>query len=117
MLREGQSSQATAKEIEQLLSNIERELKPWAKSGITLEMVERVYCFSTWTASLRLQVSFRLCHSLVTSMKAMLHLIPERAIGKGRGSALAERRNPGFPPGVSSVGQFICQDQFGVLGA
>lgn len=54
--RGGQSSRATAKEIEKLLSNIEVELRPWAKSGITREMVERAYCLSRWTASTRVQI-------------------------------------------------------------
>jgi len=56
MLREGQNSQATAKEIEKLLSNVELELRPWAKSGITLEMVERAYCLTERTDSMRFQV-------------------------------------------------------------
>ena len=58
MQRDGQKSQATAKEIEKLLSNVEAELRPWATSGVTREMVERVYCFNRWTASMRFQARF-----------------------------------------------------------
>lgn len=41
---------------EALFSRINQDLKPWVLSGISLEMVEQVYC-SYNTQSFRLQVS------------------------------------------------------------
>lgn len=40
---------------EALFSRIEKDLLPWVESGISLEMVEQVYC-SYNTQSFRLQV-------------------------------------------------------------
>ena len=51
------SSKATKAEVEQLLSQIGRDLAPWKESGISLEMVEKAYCTEEIGESMRFQVS------------------------------------------------------------
>ena len=48
-------SQASEEEIAQLLSQIKRDLTPWQK-GISLEMVERLYCIEASSLTTRIQV-------------------------------------------------------------
>ncbi len=43
---------------ERLLSGVDRDLAPFKESGITLEMVEQVYCTYN-VQSFRVQVGFR----------------------------------------------------------
>lgn len=52
-------SRATPTEIQQLLSQVSRDLAPWKESGITLEMVEKAYCTEEIIESMRIQVGPR----------------------------------------------------------
>lgn len=56
ILAKDTSSRATKEEIEQLLSQIGRDLTPWKESGISLEMVEKAYCTEEIGESMRFQV-------------------------------------------------------------
>lgn len=49
-------SKASQAEIEELLSQIGRDLKPWQESGVSLEMVEKAYCTEEIGESMRFQV-------------------------------------------------------------
>jgi len=50
-------SKATEAEIGELLSQVGRDLEPWKGSGgISLEMVEKVYCMESVGESMRIQV-------------------------------------------------------------
>ena len=53
-------SKATEEEIRELLSQPERDLAGW-KDGITLEMVERLYCVPESSDTMRIQVIKHLC--------------------------------------------------------
>lgn len=53
--RQSVGSQASKDEIQQLLSQASRELEPW-KNGVSLEMVERLYCIDDAEDSMRIQV-------------------------------------------------------------
>ena len=48
------ASKATHAEVQELLSVAARELEPW-QDGVTLEMVERLYCVPEATDTMRIQ--------------------------------------------------------------
>ena len=54
--RKDTSSKATEAEVQELLSQVGRDLEPWKESGISLEMVEKVYCMESVGESARFQV-------------------------------------------------------------
>lgn len=87
-------SRATKAEIRELLSQVARDLEPW-KDGISLEMVERLYCVPESVDTLRFQVVIdhwhfiqltdtlgQFCEDLLTVLTtkilAMFHILSAR---------------------------------------
>ena len=62
------ASKATHAEVQELLSVAARELEPW-QDGVTLEMVERLYCVPEATDTMRIQArpSHRFANICATS--------------------------------------------------
>ena len=58
------SSKATPEEVKELLSQVQKDFSPWRGPGISLDMVERLYCINlesktmlwTWKGQTRVQV-------------------------------------------------------------
>lgn len=54
--RDIRQSRATESEIHELVSQVSKELSPWG-SGITLDMVEKLYCLEDSSDTVRIQAS------------------------------------------------------------
>lgn len=63
-------SRATQAEVDGLLSQIARDLKPWKESGISLEMVEKAYCTEEISESMRFQVTCT--HPIIFSLQCFM---------------------------------------------
>lgn len=81
-------TQATPEEIEELLSQVSREFEPW-KAGITLEMVERLYCVPESFSTMRIQVVLASCAFGICSLDCLHDEVDVSVISHPARQALA----------------------------